>query len=330
MFPFWWGNVRPRVRWNEVRIEENVPELPEVETLRRNLEREVLQRRIIGATIANAKILKGQAETAFCERALGKKITRITRRGKYILAALEEIETSDAISEASAANAGESDTPPVFLCIHLKMRGQLTIQKKGEPVGPYHCLTLLLDNDEELRYHDMWTWGEIRVLTSEEAAKVTGLVGMGPEPLDDGWDGAALTKGIGKRRGPIKPILLDQKTVAGIGNIYADESLFRAGIHPERSAASLTTAESQRLAQAIRMVLTEAIAGGGTEGEFVDTAGGAGGFIPQVYDQGGKPCPQCGTPLQKIRLGGRGTAFCANCQPADAQRRTKELTEIHS
>lgn len=306
-----------------------MPELPEVETLRRGLEKKIQGRRIVDIEITNAKVLKGQTETAFLERTRNGRISRLDRRGKYLLATLETNGSENATtpvktnvakiiaanSPAPAESAGERENPPVFLCIHLKMRGSLRVHAAEEPIEPYHCLTLRLDNGDELRYHDMWTWGEIRALTGEELSKVAGLAAMGPEPLSENWGGLELAAGVGKRRGPIKPMLLDQKTVAGVGNIYADESLFRSGIHPERSAGTLTPEEFDRLAREIRTVLTEAIDGGGSMGDYVDAAGSAGRFEPKVYDRGGKACCNCGTRLEKIRLGGRGTAFCPTCQP---------------
>jgi formamidopyrimidine-DNA glycosylase len=301
---------------------KNVPELPEVETLRRGLEKKIQGRCIVNTQITNAKILKGQNEEAFCERIYNRRIGNIDRRGKYLLATLENgvgnLTTTNpdmADEPDSAQNANELDHAPVFLCIHLKMRGNLRVQEANEPISPYHCLSLRFDDGKELRYHDMWTWGEVRALTGKEVEAIPGLASMGPEPLEVGWDGTVLSSSIGKRQGPIKPVLLDQKVVAGVGNIYADEALFRAGIHPERSAGTLTAGELDRLATQIRAVLNAAVADGGSMGDYVDEAGSAGRFEPKVYDRGGNPCSICGATLVKIRLGGRGTAFCPTCQP---------------
>jgi formamidopyrimidine-DNA glycosylase len=197
----------------------NLPELPEVETLRRGLEAGIRGRRITDTVIANAKVLKEQPESVFRERVIGRRIEGINRRGKYLLVPLgpEEMPKS-----------ALTGIPPVLLCIHLKMRGQLRLQKANDPIGPYHCVSLFLDAEDVLRFYDMWTWGEIRALTMDEAATLPLLAEMGPEPLEAGWNGAVLKQRLGKRKGPIKPLLLDQKTVAGVGNIYADESLFRA------------------------------------------------------------------------------------------------------
>jgi formamidopyrimidine-DNA glycosylase len=289
-----------------------VPELPEVETLRRGLERSIQGRQIAEVVVANAKVLKGQSEAVFRERLCGATIGEIRRRGKYILV--------DLASQSTNAPTTQ-DTPSHVLCIHLKMRGQLILEPSRTPPGPYHCVSLKLEHresqeeEQSLRFYDMWTWGEMRALTPAELQAVSGLTEMGPEPLDAGWNGDVLRAKLGTRRGPIKPALLDQKVVAGVGNIYADESLFRCGIRPERAVNGLTVDETDRLSQAIRKVLTDAVGGGGTmSDEYVDLSGVAGRYVPQVYDRGGHPCENCGTTLTKIRLGGRGTVYCPACQ----------------
>lgn len=288
-----------------------MPELPEVETLRRGLELGVQNRPITDVIIANAKVLKEQPEAAFRERVIGMRIERVNRRGKYLLLPL-----GPDVTPPSPPTNGPSISPAALLCIHLKMRGQLRLQKVNEPISPYHCVSLLLDKGEALRFYDMWTWGEMRALTVEEVAALPSLAGMGPEPLEEGWGAASLRERLRGRKGPIKPLLLDQGVVAGVGNIYADESLFRAGIHPKRSAATLTEDEALRLTTAIREILTEAVTGGGTTSEeFTDLGGSAGGYTPLVYDRGGQPCTVCGSVLTRIKLGGRGTTFCETCQP---------------
>lgn len=284
-----------------------MPELPEVETLRRGLERDSIGRSIVGVTVSDTRILKGQTQATFEERVVGRRIARIDRRGKYLL-----------ISLVDDTGENKSFNPPIFLCTHLKMRGQLRLQMAQDAPDSYHCLSLLLDNNAAVRFYDMWTWGEMRALTEEELARTPGLVEMGPEPLGATWDSAILQKRLAGRRGPVKPALLDQKVIAGVGNIYADEALFRAGIHPQRTAGGLCESELERLAASIRLVLLEAVAAGGTTSEdFTDLGGQAGRFTPEVYDRAGKPCPLCGTLLTRIKLGGRGTIFCANCQPSE-------------
>lgn len=286
-----------------------MPELPEVETLRRGLEQKILHRTISGVEVANPKVLKGQAEDQFRERVTGRRVEQIARRGKYLLITLGRADAASDLMDATPSPL------PYFLCLHLKMRGQVRVQSQEEAVGPYHCISLFFD-DQAMRFYDMWTWGEMRALTHEEVQSIEGLRVMGPEPLADGWDGALLAGRLKSKRTAIKPTLLDQAVIAGVGNIYADEALFRAGIHPQRRASELNAVEIMRLAGTIRQVLTEAVAAGGTTSEeFVDAEGQMGRFRPQVYDRGGQPCLVCGNGLTRIRLGGRGTVFCQTCQP---------------
>jgi formamidopyrimidine-DNA glycosylase len=209
-----------------------VPELPEVETLRRGLERGVRGQQITGILVANPKVLRGQHEAIFEARTVGSTIQRVDRRGKYLLIPLASGRTPPGSPAA---------TPSFFLCIHLKMRGQLLLEEGASaPAAKYHCVSLALSTGDVLRFYDMWTWGEMRALSPEELAGIAGLSAMGREPLEPGWDGTALGAAVAGRAAAIKPALLDQRVVAGVGNIYADESLFRAGIHPERPCRSLT------------------------------------------------------------------------------------------
>ncbi len=278
-----------------------MPELPEVETLRRGLERVIPGQRIAGVAVSNPKVLKGQSEDVFRERVVGSSVQRVDRRGKYLLIPL--------VTPVSP------DAPSTFLCIHLKMRGQLLLKDASASVDAYHCVTLMLEGNREVRFHDMWTWGEMRALNSEELSGVSALAKMGAEPLDPAWNEGTLAAAIAGRKTAIKPTLLDQQVVAGVGNIYADEALFRAGLHPQRPAGTLSPGEVERLANAVRAVLREAVDGGGTTSEdYVDVEGLAGRYIPRVYDRGGESCFTCGIALTRIRLGGRGTVFCSQCQ----------------
>jgi len=283
-----------------------VPELPEVETLRRGLEQAAVPgRRITRIVIVNPKVLKGQSETRFHERAQGATIGAVNRRGKYLLLPLWQVPTPFQPSSGMS----------LCLCVHLKMRGQLLLEDTRTVPGKYHCVTLGLEDGRDLRFYDMWTWGEMRALTGDELACRPNLAGMGREPLEAEWGAGDLERALTGRKTAIKSTLLNQRVLAGVGNIYADESLFRAGVHPERAAKSLTVLELERLAGALRAVLSEAIHGGGTTSDnYVDVRGVAGRYTPRVYDRGGQPCPNCGTALSRIRLGGRGTVFCGRCQ----------------
>jgi len=274
-----------------------MPELPEVETLRRGLERCLTGRTLGAARVRVAKMLKGTFSDpkAFSERLQGARVESVGRRGKHLIIALDS---------------------GYYLLLHLNMRGQLLVTPSETPEAKYLAAAFPLDHGNELRFHDMWTWGEIRLASREELAAHPALSGMGPEPFSEEWTPQRFSAGLARRpKTAIKTILLDQGVVAGVGNIYADESLYRAGVHPLRPAASLTEAETERLHREIQAVLLEATDGGGTTSDnFVDAEGQVGRYTPRVYDRNGKPCLSCGQPLTKIRVTGRGTVYCASCQ----------------
>ena len=274
-----------------------MPELPEVETLRRGLERHLTGRTLGAARVRVAKMIKGtfRDPEGFRERLRGTRVESIGRRGKHLIIALDS---------------------GYHLLFHLNMRGQLIVTPSAVPEEKYLAAAFPLDDGNELRFHDMWTWGEMRLATREELAAHPALAGMGPEPFSEEWTPRRFLEGLARRpKAAIKTILLDQGVLAGVGNIYADESLYRAGIHPLRPAASLTETEAERLHREIRAVLREATDGGGTTSDnYVDAEGQVGRYTPRVYDRNGEPCLSCGRPLIKIRVTGRGTVYCASCQ----------------
>jgi len=274
-----------------------MPELPEVETLRRGLETLTAGRTIMQVRVLVPKMVRGNvSDPDHLARILqGSRIKTIDRRGKNLLFALDS---------------------GYYLLLHLKMRGQLIVVPSETDEAKYLAAAFTLDNGRQLRFHDMWTWGEMRLLTAEELSVHPPLLTMGAEPLDSAWTPQSLADALARRpRAMIKAALLDQTTLAGVGNIYADESLFRSHVQPARAAGSLTQAEIDALHHAIRSVLTEATAGGGTTSDnYVDTEGAVGRFIPQVYDRGGKECTVCGTTLTRTKVIGRGTVFCPQCQ----------------
>lgn len=274
-----------------------MPELPEVETLRRGLEKHLAGRTFGLPRVRVTKMLKGTItdSAVFEERITGTKVESVARRGKHLIIRLDS---------------------GYYLLLHLNMRGQLVVTNCAEPEAKYLAAAFPLDNGTELRFHDMWTWGEMRLVSAEELAVHPALAGMGPEPLDEAWTPGQLTTGLKRRpKTAIKAALLDQVVLAGVGNIYADESLFRSGISPLRPAGSLTEAETDRLHREIKAVLTEATEGGGTTSDnYVDAEGQVGRYTPRVYDRGGQPCVSCAAPLTRIRVTGRGTVYCETCQ----------------
>ena len=274
-----------------------MPELPEVETLRRGIERHLVGHRIVGVRVLVPKMVKGAiADPAqFGEKLHNVRLESVGRRGKHLIFTLDS---------------------GYYLLLHLKMRGQLLVVPRQTPDEKYLAAALETDDGRELRFHDMWTWGELRLLTPSELAAHPPLVGMGPEPLSEDWTPLALKEALCRRpRTPIKAALLDQSVVAGVGNIYADEALFRSGVRSLRASGSLGEDEIARLHREIRNVLTEAIGGGGTTSDnYVDAEGQVGSYTPRVYDRGGQPCVSCGATLERIKVTGRGTVFCPSCQ----------------
>ena len=274
-----------------------MPELPEVETLRRGLERLLVGSTIEAVHVSVPKMMRGgmASPEEFCGILNGCRIESVARRGKHLIIALDS---------------------GYYLLLHLKMRGQLFVMPRESEVEKYLALTVELDGGRDLRFHDMWRWGEFSLLSATELAALPSLRAMGVEPLSEEFTPDVLGRALARRaKTTIKAALLDQTVVAGIGNIYADESLFRSGILPLRMAGNLMPAEIERLYTEILKVLLEATGDGGTASDnFFDTEGAAGRYIPRVYDRGGAPCLSCGTILVRTRITGRGTVYCPVCQ----------------
>ncbi|OHX13787.1 DNA-formamidopyrimidine glycosylase [Chromobacterium sphagni] len=270
-----------------------MPELPEVETTRRGVQPHLEGRVLQGAVVRNAS-LRWPVPPDLSARLAGEKVQAVRRRAKYLLLECE------------------SGT----LLIHLGMSGSLRILAAGTPPEKHDHVDLLLDG-QLLRYRDprrfgaiLWHIGPIELHPLLQA--------LGPEPLSDAFGGEALFQAIRKRGSPIKLVLMDNHVVVGVGNIYANESLFYAGIAPTRPASGLRRDECERLAAEIKAVLTRAIAAGGsTLRDFVASDGKPGYFQQSymVYDRQEEPCRQCGTPIRQIRQGQRSTYYCPLCQP---------------
>ena len=274
-----------------------MPELPEVETLRRGLETHLTGRTFGETCVSVPKMLKGTITDpdVFRDSLRNTRVESVGRRGKHLIITLDS---------------------GYYLLFHMNMRGQLRIVGADVPVEKYLAAAFPLDDGRELRFHDIWRWGEMRLTTAGELTAHPSLIGMGPEPLSGEWTAGHLAAGLARRpKTAIKAALLDQSVVAGVGNIYADESLHLSGIHPLRPAGSLSGDEVARLNREIIAVLTEAVAGGGTTSDnYVSTEGQIGQYVPRVYDRGGQPCVSCGGTLVKIRVADRGTVYCDLCQ----------------
>lgn len=270
-----------------------MPELPEVESVLRALRdgQPALTGRIISrAIIVWNGVLSGCYADAFQTGIQGAEFTSINRHGKYLIFSLGQ---------------PESDNRKVFLIVHLRMTGRLYLVPHDEAVDRHTRLSLLLDKGLALRFDDPRKFGRVWLVQNTDEV----LHGLGPDALTVGLDYFA-SKLSGRSR-QIKPLLLDQSFVAGIGNIYADESLFRARIHPLATAETLSGKAVEELHRSIVGVLSEAVA---EKGANVDGVFKEGNFDVKVYGRTGEPCRVCGSAIAKIRVGQRGTHFCPICQ----------------
>jgi len=270
-----------------------MPELPEVETIVNGLRGPLIGRTFTGVRVGWENIVARPAVPEFQRRIRGQQILSIRRRGKYLIADL---------------SGGDS------LIIHLKMTGQLTVRPGDAPADKYGHIVFDLDNGRQLRFLDTRKFGRVYLVADEK--EVVGS--LGPEPLADDFTLSAFSALVRKRKGTLKPLLLNQQFIAGIGNIYADEALFVAGLHPQRKADTLTEEEIERLYQAIRQVLRQALADQGTTFDRayrkVDGEEGEHQENLRVFRRKGQPCPRCGSTIERILVGGRGTHFCPRCQ----------------
>lgn len=287
-----------------------MPELPEVEVVRRQLREHILGKTISGVTVHHEKTTGYDPQ--FQEKLCGLTIADIDRVGKLLIFSF--------VSE-----------PDRFLLAHLKMTGQFFyVDPKQHVYGGGHSHTpidtahlpgrhtrvsITFSDQTALHFNDMRLFGYTRVTSAEGVAGARRL--FGPEPHTDEFDTDWFIRTVRKRRAPIKAVLLDQGYIAGLGNIYVDEALFRAQVRPTRRADRLTKKEASALAAAAGDVLRESISKGGTTFQnFLDTDGRTGNFSDelQVFDRTGLPCPRCKTPIKKIRAAGRGTHYCPRCQ----------------
>lgn len=285
-----------------------MPELPEVETIRRDLQQAILGKKITEVCLRNPKVVRFPAPAEFKRSLEGQRIKNILRRAKLL------------IFELSNGR---------YLTVHLKMTGQLVLRQKALSTNPEQAkraeglvypggsgksrLAIHFSDGTILDFNDQRLFGELRLVSDWKKLKF--VRGLGPEPFDLTF--ADFKDMLSKRKTKIKPLLMDQSFVCGIGNIYAAEILFRAGIDPRRVTASLTEKEKQVLYKEIKDVLSSAIKHGGSSvDDYVRLSGQPGDYrrFHRVYDRAGKPCFACRRPIKKITQGGRGTYFCGNCQ----------------
>lgn len=276
-----------------------MPELPEVESLRRILARTARGRTIVRARIAEPRLRRTMAPD-FAARVAGRRILRLTRRAKYLVIELD----------GGAA-----------LIVHLGMSGSLTHRGRGfddrEFAARHDHVELELDDHSRLVYNDPRRFGLIRMVSRGELGAAPELKGLGPEPLSAAFNADYLARIARGRRVAVKNLIMDQRVVAGIGNIYASEILFRAGVRPTRRAAKVTRAEIQRIVAATAPILRAAIGSRGTTfRSYRDSRGQPGRFAPRlmVYGREGEPCRVCQAPIRNVTVGQRASFYCPHCQ----------------
>lgn len=272
-----------------------MPELPEVEVLRRSLAPRLVGRRVEAVEVLESRLREPVSRQAL-ERLRGHEFVALRRRAKYLLADLASGRT---------------------LVVHLGMSGRLSLLPEGRQRAAHEHVVLALSGGEELVFRDPRRFGLMVVVPTDELAADRRFAHLGLEPLDETFDGdrlAALARG---RRGAVKNFLMDGRLMVGVGNIYASEALFAAGIHPRRSVARIARRRWHRLADAVESVLARAIEQGGTTlNDFEDAAGQAGYFQVslEVYGRQGEPCNRCGRPVRRLVQAGRSTFYCPGCQ----------------
>ena len=280
-----------------------MPELPEVETVRRGLNQLTLDRQIQGGEVLLERTIAYPVSmSVFLQGLQGVAIASWQRRGKYLLASLIKGEGSGG-----------------WLIVHLRMTGQLLWGDRDDPLSPHVRVRLFFAEGKELRFVDIRTFGKMWWVSPDREPEtiVTGLQKLGPEPLSDAFSPAYLQATLSKTKRPVKAVLLDQRAIAGLGNIYADEALFQSGIRPDAIASHLDNEKVGRLHQAIIKVLEAAIAKGGTTfSNFLNLLGVPGNYgdTALVYGRTGQPCRHCNNTIERLKISGRSSHFCPQCQ----------------
>ncbi len=294
----------PVVLVTRYRLGDNrrVPELPEVETIRRDLEPLVTGRRVTGIEVdeATVRLLAGAPIEALRASLVGRTFTAVGRRGKYLLLAMDDGRV---------------------LAAHLRMTGRLVWRAHDAPPEPYERARITLDNGYDVRWADLRKFGTWRIVESADQV----VQKLGPEPIDEGYSLEQLRNALRGRTAAVKTVLLDQRRVAGLGNIYVDEALYAAHIRPDTPAGWVSAAALRRLFVTSRTVLERGIENRGASfKDYVDGQGNQGSqhMHVQVFRRTGKPCYACGTPIARTVIGGRATHYCPRCQPRARRPRT--------
>jgi len=273
-----------------------MPELPEVETIAADLRPHLVGRTVVRCELLFPTIVRHPEPEVFIDSVVGQQITSIGRRGKYILIRLVD---------------------DLVLVVHLGMSGQLRLVEPSTPLAAHTHAVFDLDDGQQLRYRDPRRFGRLLLGTEAALLEARAMPPLGPEPIDPGFGADDMYQRFRRRKAKLKAILLDQSTIAGVGNIYADESLHRARLRPDRIAGSLSKKSVRRLHESLRESLLVAIQNRGSSVDtYRDAWGEFGGQQEKllVYGRAGQPCFTCGRPLSLVRIAGRSSVFCRHCQ----------------
>ena len=277
-----------------------MPELPEVEHVVRSLRRAVLGRTIVASEVHLPKLVQPTSRSAFNRNIKGSRINAVSRRGKFILIELQN---------------GKSQV----LVVHLRMTGKFMVLSPDDPLPKHAHAVFYLDDERRLVFNDQRQFGVMRLVAASRVSQTKGIEQLAPEPFSEDFNLEYLRQTLARSRRTLKTLLLDQTRVLGLGNIYASEALFRAGINPFVVAAELSPRRVPRLHQGIRDVLRAAISGNSSRRLNLESTQGfsygeAFGKVWQVYDREGQPCYKCGTPIRRLNHAGRSTYWCPRCQ----------------
>jgi len=302
-----------------------MPELPEVETIARELRPLVLGRTITSAWLDWPRQVKHPSPEQFVEEIRDRRVLSVDRRAKWIVISLSGRGGHDALGDEAV------------LAIQVKMTGQLDVVAPDTPKDKHVHVIFGLDDGTELRLRDTRKFGRVGLYGRDEAGTILGategealFAAFGPEPLDPAFSLADFRRRLRARRARLKTLLMDQAFLAGVGNIYADEALWRARLHPLRSAAALRPHQERELYHSLRAVLAEAIDRRGSSVDDYRAPEGRGDMqrFLNVYGRAGKPCPRCGRPTRRMIIGARSTHFCSWCQRLPGRERTAQARTL--
>jgi formamidopyrimidine-DNA glycosylase len=276
-----------------------VPELPEVETIRRDIEKEFIGKRIARVEVSGSRSIRRHSGEEFVARVTGRKLVSTGRRGKYLILKLDSRDV---------------------VVAHMGMSGQLLRATVKDPRGKHTHVVFIVSGGLELRFVDPRTFGELFIASPEELAdEVPELAHLGFDPVGQPMPWTSFAELLGARRAKLKPLLMDQRFVAGIGNMYADEILFKAGLRPDRTSDQLTSQEVRRLYRSMVETLQDAIRHRGSslaDEQYRDLFGVIGEYqrLHNVYGREAEPCPRCRTPIVRVKGNGRSSFYCPRCQ----------------